>query len=274
MRPVTGLIAVFAVAGCALAAQKSPPAAPPGEPPAKAAPRPRQKGGALSADSTVDQILDALDARGRNLKSFVADVTLAEGDATLANEVTRRGRAAYQDSGDGRARLRVTFVERDTGTRVFDEKIEYLLEGGWLTDRDYQRKIEVRRQVLREGEKIDLLKLGEGPFPLPIGQKKEAVYEQFDVTKVKPDKDDPAGTVRVRLTPKPDGQFARKFEEIDVWVDPRTNMPARIDTVEGETVRTTELTNFTVNPKPALRDEDFRLPAIEGWDRHQEPFRE
>ena len=30
--------------------------------------------------------------------------------------------------------------------------------------------------MLKPGEKLNLLKLGEGPFPLPIGQKKEDVY--------------------------------------------------------------------------------------------------
>lgn len=279
MRPTSGLFAVLILAGCAMAAEKKdsppppPPAKPGAEPPVKPAARPAaQKPGVLSEQSTVDEILDALDARGRNLKSFRAKVSLAEGDATLADEVTRRGQAVYQDQGDGKARFRVTFTERDTGQRIFDEKIEYLLEGGWLTDRDYQRKIEVRRQVLQPGEKIDLLKLGEGPFPLPIGQKKEHVHAQFDVTKEKPEKDDPAGTVRVRLTPKPDSQFARKFDEIDVWVDAKTHMPARIDTIQRETLRTTELTKFTVNPEPALTDADFELPAIKGWDRHEERF--
>ena len=278
MRSHTGLLAVvIALAGCAMGAQKESPTKRPGaNKPAGTAPRqpPAQKPGALTADSTVDEILDALDARGRNLKSFVADVSLKEEDLTLANEVTRKGRASYQDLGDGQARLRVTFTERDTGKRVFDEKIEYLLEGGWLTDRDYQRKIEVRRQVLQEGERIDLLKLGEGPFPLPIGQKKEDVHEQFEVSKEKPANDDPAGTVRVRLTPKPDTQFERKFDEIHVWVDAKTHMPARIDTIQDETLRRTELKNFTPNPEPPLTDDDFKLEPINGWDRHEEPFRD
>ena len=80
----------------------------------------------------------------------------------------------------------------------------------------------------------------------------------------------------MQLTPKPGTQFARKFDAIDVWVDPKTHMPARIDTAQGETVRTTELKNFTVNPEPPLTDADFTLPAIDEakWDLHEEPFKE
>jgi outer membrane lipoprotein-sorting protein len=282
MRLLTGLIASVAVIGCAIAAEPAQQPQQPNTPPAaggadKAAPA--APGGSLSADSTVDQILDALDARGQNLKAFSADVSLTEGDATLGNTVTRHGKVLYQDrggDGQGGPRLRVVFDTRDTGTRVFDEKVEYLLADGWLTDRTYAKRIQVRRQVLRPGEKVDLLKLGEGPFPLPIGQKKEDVYEQFDAKKAPPAKDDPPGTVHVQLTPKPGTQFERKFDVIDVWVDLKTNMPARIDTPQGETVRSTELKNFTVNPEPPLTDKDFALPPIKAgeWDMHEEPFNE
>lgn len=292
MRRWIGTVAVVMCVGCTASAQpqeKQPPAdetprpsapqpaAPREEPPPAAAPaqKPAAAEASLTADSTVDQILDALDARGKNLEAFTADVSLTEGDVALANEVTRRGQVLYQ-SRDGRPRLRVTFTERDTGNRIFEEKIEYLLEDGWLIDRTYAKHIEVRRQVLRPGEKLDLLKLGEGPFPLPIGQKKESVHEQFDAAKIAPAKDDLAGSVHVQLVPRPATQFARKFDVIDVWVDPKTNMPARIDTAQGETVRSTELTNFKANPHPPLVDGDFALPAIdEGvWDLHSEPFAE
>jgi hypothetical protein len=63
---------------------------------------------------------------------------------------------------------------------------------------------------------------------------------------------------------------------IDVWVDVKTNMPARIDTAQGENVRTTELKNFTANPEPPLTDKDFALPPIEEgkWDLHEEQFKD
>ncbi len=278
MRLITGFIATVAIVGCAVAAE---PQQPPNTPPAaggadkSAQPAPAAPSGSLSPDSTVDQILDALDARGRNLKAFSADVSLTEGDATLGNTVTRHGKVLYQDR-NGNPRLRVVFEKREADGKVFDERVEYLLADGWLTDRTYAKRIQARRQVLRPGEKVDLLKLGEGPFPLPIGQKKEAVHEQFEAKKAAPAKDDPKGTVHLQLTPKPGTQFARKFDVIDVWVDLKTHMPARIDTPQGETFRSTELKNFTVNPEPPLTDKDFALPPIkEGeWDVHEEPFNE
>jgi hypothetical protein len=274
MRLLTGLVASVLIAGSAFAADK-PPAAPAPQS-AQAAPA---AGAPLTNDSSVDQILDALDAVGRNLKSFTADVTMKEEDVTLANESTRRGKVLFQERPDaqGGTRLRVIFDKHDIGRRSFDERVEYLLQNGWLTDRSYDpKRIEVRRQVLRPGEKIDLLKLGEGPFPLPIGQKKEAVHEQFDAKKPAAAKDDPPGTVHVQLTPKPGTRFSKKFDVIDVFVDAKTHLPVRIDTAQGETVRTTELKNFTINPTPPLTDADFALPKIDEskWSLHEEPFNE
>jgi outer membrane lipoprotein-sorting protein len=287
MRFLTGIVASLVITGCAVAAEK-PPAAPqpqpaPAAPPAAGGAAATAAGAPLNKDSTVDQILDALDAVGRNLKSFTADVTMKEEDVTLANESTRRGKVLFQERPDaqgaagGGTRLRVVFEKREVGKRAFDERVEYLLQDGWLTDRTYDpKRIEVRRQVLRPGEKLNLLKLGEGPFPLPIGQKKESVHEQFDVKKPPAGKDDPAGTVHVRLAPKPGTRFAKKFDAIDVFVDAKTHLPVRIDSAQGETVRTTELKNFTINPTPPLTDADFALPKIDEskWSLHTEPFSE
>src|SRR5215211_7401378 len=140
MRLFTGFIASVAIVGCAVAAepqqkpQQQPPAANAPAQPAPNQPGAPAPGGSLSPDSTVDQILDALDARGRNLKAFSADVALTEGDATLGNTVTRHGKSIYQDR-EGNPRLRVVFENRESDGKVFDEKVEYLLADGWLTDR-------------------------------------------------------------------------------------------------------------------------------------------
>lgn len=231
----------------------------------------------IKPDSDLDAVLDALDARGRDLKDFSADVTLHTIDDRTGEDSAQLGKVVYQNKGNGDARIKVSFdskrVESGDGKQVTQkQKLDYVLDGGWLTDRDYQKKLEVRRQVLRPGQKMDLLKLGQGPFPLPIGQPKDEVKKQFDGTKIAPDKDDPAGTAHVRLVPKPGTQFAKRFKQIDVFVDTKNNMPSRIDTTEkaGGTTKTTELKNVKLNE--GVADDAFRLPEIEGWNRREEPF--
>lgn len=225
----------------------------------------------LNPDSPIDDILDALDARGKTLKDFSADVRLTSTDNDLQTSESTDGAVLFQRLPDSDARVKVGFTKHTVGKRTTADRVDYLLEKGWLTDRNYQKKLEVQRQVLHPGQKINLLKLGEGPFPLPIGQDKADVHAQFDVKKIAPAKTDPAGTVHVQLTPKPGTPLARKFDTIDVWADLKTKMPVRIETLHGSDDHTTDLTNIKLNP--GLKDSDFALPAIDAtWSQRQEPF--
>jgi outer membrane lipoprotein-sorting protein len=257
-------------ASCAQAQVAAPPPAPLINPVGTDASKP------LDAAASLDQVLDALHDIGKDLKDFSADVKLTETDNSTQLSSTRSGKAVYQLKGEGDARLRVTFDKRNDGDVIREEKIEYVLDKGWLVDRDYRKKIEVNRQVLRPGEKVNLLKLGEGPFPLPIGQDKENVLKLFDVKKIDDIGDGPKDSIRLELKPKAGTQFAKKFSRIEVWVDRKTRMPVRIDTLDANetTLRSTELSNIKVNV--GLKDDDFALPKIDDneWSRHDEPFSE
>lgn len=223
----------------------------------------------LSSASTSDQILDALHAVGQGLKDFSADVSMAEIDALNGDKTTLSGKVWYQARAAGDSRIRVVFDKKEYGDKklVKDFKSEYLLDAGKLTDRDYKRKIEVQRDVLKPGQKMNLLKLGEGPFPLPIGQERADVLLNFEVSKIDAKNDDPPASVHLLLTPKkgsPAG-LDRKFKTIDVWVETRTGFPRRIETLdkrETET-RVTDLTNIHINGN--VQDRDFILEKVENW---------
>ena len=229
---------------------------------------------ALPADASVDQTLDALDTVGRDLKSFTALVKLSETDEIAQDTVVRTGKFVYQALGAGDSRLRVTFDTRIQDGASQPQKIEYLLDKGWLIDRNYARKIEVNRQMLRPGEKVNLMKLGEGPFPLPIGQKKEDVRKQFDVKRVELAEGELKDTIHLQLTPVAGTRFERDFVSIDVWVDQNSHMPVRIETEDKNqtTTRTTDLSNVQLGAQ--LHDDDFKLPEIPAgeWQRRDEPF--
>src|SRR5882672_10422431 len=227
---------------------------------------------ALNPASTREDILDALNARGQGLKDFTADVSMAETDALNGETTTLMGKVWYQAKGDGDARMRIVFDKKLFGDKPqAGAKVEYSLDKGWLTDRDYKRKVEIRREVLKPGQKLNLLKLGEGPFPLPIGQPREEVLKMFEVKKIESKQGDPEGTVHLELAPKPNTEFARKFKKIDAWVETKTSFPRRIATLdksEAET-RTTDLTNIQVNF--GLKDDAFVQEKIgEGWTQKSE----
>lgn len=265
MRHLISLFTCLLLASCLRAEQ--PPAIinPVGD-----APRP------LRPDSPIDDILDALDARGqaKNLQDFSLDVKLTETAQDTQESTIRGGKVLYQAQGGGR--VRATFTTKQINDKITDEKIEYILLDGKLIDRNYARKLENTRRVLRPGQKMNLLKLGEGPFPLPIGQPKDDVHKLFDVKKADASKDDPADTVHLQLKPKPDTEFTRKFSQMDVWVNRNDGFPRRIEVtdVTGNTVRTTDLSDVKLNI--GLKDADFAVEKVDPkeWTVHEEDYKE
>ena len=234
---------------------------------------PSTQSAALSAKSTVDQILDALDARGENLRDFSARVRLTDTDDSSGDSTINTGSVVLQRKGPDDARIRVAFTKRQVGDKIFHADHQYTLDNGILDDRDYLKKHENRTQVLKPGQKLDLFKLGQGPFPLPLGQKREDVLQLFDVARVDPAKDDPPGSVHVRLTPKDGTQFASRFKTIDVWVDIASAMPRRIQTddINQITTRTTDLSDVKINA--GATDKDFAQPPVPpDWDVVEGPY--
>jgi outer membrane lipoprotein-sorting protein len=228
---------------------------------------------ALTANSSVNEILDALDARGRSLQDFSAAVRLTDSDNSTGDSTVNIGSVILQRKGEDDARIRVAFTQKQLGNKIFTVDHQYTLDNGLLVERDYQSKHETRQQILKPGQKLDLFKLGQGPFPLPLGQKKEDVLQLFSVQKIDPAKDDPPATVHLQLTPKPGTQFAKQFKAIDVWVETASDMPRRIQTedVAEVTTKTTDLTNIKINS--GASDKDFAEPSLpDGWDVVEGPY--
>ncbi len=296
MKPIRlGLVMVLGTGGCAMGQADGTPSAAPAtkiaatmEGAAKTENAPSMEGAAKtenaattvataateSVDESVETILRGLEEVGRNLAGFTAEVTLTETDAMTADSFGRTGTVVYQRPATGGARLAVRFDRKVVGDRSQEHRVDYLLRDGWLWERDWRAKTEVKRQVMRPGEKVDLLKLGEGPFPLPIGQDVAEVHRLFVVTPLPAVDDAPANTDPLRLAPRPGTQFANKFQSIDVLVDRASHMPVRIETLDanGNVVRTTDLRNLKVNP--TIDPARFELPPVdETWNRHEEELR-
>lgn len=232
--------------------------------------------GDLTADSSVDAILVALQARGESLKEFSADVHYTETDLTMSDKTERQGTVRYQRDAKAGARMHILFDRKIVDGKTSADMKEYLLNDGWALVRDYRAKNETRYQVAHPGEKVNLFELGKGAFPLPIGQDKNEVQRMFDVSKIAGAADDPPGTAHLQLSPKAGTDFSKKFSTIDVWVDLKSQMPVRVSTVDRNQTaqQQTDLLNLVVNPSPGLGDADFALKPIDdlGWTRHDEPL--
>lgn len=247
----------------ALAVQTTQPAAP-----AAGTPAAQIAGQKLAVDISTDDLLEALHQRGLDLTGFTGEVTQNEYIGGFGSEEILKGKLVY-DATSGS--IRVDFQTRDVkdgrGPRSY--QLTHLLNKGWLTTRNVEGKSQERRQVSRPNEKINLLKLGEGSFPIPIGQDPVEVNKQFDVSR--PASDDPRPVVR--LVPKEGTKLAKKFNKIDIWVDPVTHFPTKIETTTGASndMKTTELDNLKVNPP--IGPGAFQLPPVDpAWKQTESPL--
>jgi hypothetical protein len=213
-----------------------------------------------AADPAVNDLLLALQRRGQDLQDFTADVSLTETDAVLGAEKKDVGRVWYQRKPNGDSRIHVGFDRKILSGRTLKQRHEWVLDNGKLVDQSFDNKTQVTRRVLKPGQKLDPLKLGEGPFPLPIGQDPAEVLRNFDVTLKPLTKDEPPGTTHATLKPRKGTRFEKKFVSIEVFVDQQSHFPTRIETADrdGATVRTADLSNIRINQ--GLKDSDFQLP--------------
>src|SRR4051794_7828433 len=104
LRTLSASVVLVALAvGCAAAAQET-------QPPATANPA---APASLSSASGVEQVLDALDRRGQNLRTLTADVRMLETDQALGEETARTGHVWLENLPDGNTRFRALFDRKE-----------------------------------------------------------------------------------------------------------------------------------------------------------------
>jgi len=233
--------------------------------------------------------LGRLEERGAAIESLQASVSHVKTNRLTTDRQTRLGSASYQsaDEESGRpARFAIRFdrLLLDDG-RMHERAIDYIFDGTWLVERNDEMKVFDRRQVVRPGQTIDPLQI-DGPFPIPIGQKRADVLARFDADLV----DDPADAerypgpgplpVHLRLTPRADvPQEGRvKLQSVDMWVDRDLLLPVRIKTVERAEDTLVVLSNIRVNELGGDEAEAMfdttAPPEGAGWDVIVRPFDE
>jgi Flp pilus assembly protein TadD len=134
-------------------------------------------------EQAVGDWLDALEKSGAQTRDFSAGVTIERVDALSDDREVRRGRVVVDGLPGPSRRISVLMQEHIDGSgRGSADSRLFLFEGGWLLEFDTPRKRLTRRQLVRPGESVDPLRVGEGPFPVPLGQPRADVEREFEVT--------------------------------------------------------------------------------------------
>lgn len=250
-------ICVVALGTQALGEVRDDPPAP-GDAPASA-PAPAPAGGRFA---NAEELLQALETADKDLRTFTAKIqyTKVLPDIQGAGVHLRRGMIWFRsdpapvshnaEAGKPAPRPRRQF-EVIFDTLVLDgkkreEKEQWVFDGEWLVEKQENIKQFIKRRVIKPGEDRDPLRIGEGPFPIPIGQRRADVLANFDAELVAsldglPDNEALrallADNYQLRLKPKAGTRQARDFRVIQMWYRPSDLMPVFASTTNTDDSR-------------------------------------
>lgn len=246
--------------------------------------------------TTARDLLVALETADEGVSTLQAGVRYIRRMALQGDEQTRQGRLYFEQipNKSGGAARRLFAVYFDTlyvDARKERDRQDWVFTGAWLIERRPDVKQYVARQLAPPGRQIDPLKLGEGPLPIPIGQKAADVLSRYDVKLVNPHaglEEESGGvqefvqdTWQLRLTPKAggavgtDGADGGEYREIRLWYDRASLLPRLAKTISRSGDEAfVMLVNIRVNDK--IKGDVFTIKQpdkADGWDVQIEEYR-
>ncbi len=220
------------------------------------------------------KILNRLEQAGDQYKTLRANVEYLVEDKMTGDEEFRTGWIAYQKETENQpGKFRVSFEQLTLGKgRPTTSKQDYLFDGQWLTTAKHRIKEFRKIQVAAEGEKIDAMKIGKGPFPVPFGQKTDDVVKYLEPSTRPNQKGDPKNSSYLKFVPRKGQGKDVNFVRLDMWVDNETNLPVKIQSKDASK-KVTTVTFKDIQPKSTLQPELFIMTKPAGWDLIVEPLK-
>jgi hypothetical protein len=238
---------------------------------------------APAVDPQVAELLARIEAAGNEYKTIRAELELSVYNKELGDTEVRTGwmacqkeqeKTARQESVPAKFRFHFDTLTQG-GSPAKKEPLDYAFDGLFLTVRKEKLKEMTRYQVAAEGQKIEPLRLGQGPFPLPFWQKAEDVKKYFTVATRPAAAGEPKDTVYLRLSTRDEYKKEMNFDRLEMWLDAKTLLPAKFITVElrgSKNVTTVTLTNATTNKEVDPKLFDLPRPTEPGWTYRVEPL--
>jgi hypothetical protein len=225
------------------------------------------------ADPEAVRVLGLLEAAGEKYKTLRAELVYRLDNPSLGDKETRRGWLAYRGrSEEAPAAFRIHFATRALGDGpAFRAGVDYAFDGAWLTEANEQTHQMTLYQIAPEGKAAEPLRIGKGPFLLPIGQKTADVLEHFTVTASAAGADEPAGTTRLDL--KTLAAFRREYNltAMRLWVDETRSLPVRLQSTDlSGNITTVDLSKIETGAD--LAKDTFEIPRRLGWTVRREPL--
>jgi hypothetical protein len=227
-------------------------------------------------DPVVDKILTRLEARQVNdLRARVRwELTYAVEEDEDAD--IKFGQIWYQQA-EPVAKFLVHFDSKLVGNRKDELDEQHMFDGRWYTELQSRTKTITRREIRRPDDPSNPYKIGEGPFPLPFGQKKANILREFEVTHVAPAKADPPATDHLKLVPREGTGTGQTYKVIDFWVarqGPAAGLPIKVRTAKKDgTGRVNSYITITfdkIQLNTGFSSSIFKIETPPGYEYYEE----
>jgi hypothetical protein len=235
---------------------------------------------------SAEDLLRALEDSDKNLTDLTAGLRYDLLKGIAGDQQIRVGEVSLRNTPP--RSFAVKFRELQVGSRVEAVAQTYAFDGRFFVEKDEATKLYVKREVVREGEAIDPLKVGEGPFPLPFGQAASEILSRYDATLVEATVGLEANTPsdqaalegfvasckQLVLVPKAGvGDGSSDLKRIQIWyreVDGRWLPRMARTTNAQEDVAIIQLINIRLNSGLSSDALAADAPTEEGWTVREE----
>jgi len=220
-------------------------------------------------EARIDRVLTELQSRSDGLHDIRCEVAFTDDDRVNLAKNIKKGRIRLLMA-DPNPLFLVHFDQTELDG-VAGRQEWYLFDGRWFYQAVERLQQVTKQHFADEGQKLDLFDIEKAPFPLPFGQKKETILKNFDVRLAQPTGGDPPDTDHLICNPKPDSRLAKKYDQLDLFVDRTLHLPTRIvvtknNGMEINTANFRDLSKKSVNT--GVKPNDFEKPAI--WKKYKE----
>ncbi len=223
----------------------------------------------------IDAILSQIEQVGSTLDDISCQVVFTEDDQVNLTKRVKTGTIKLLLT-DGDPMLAIHF-SKSTVDGLLGKQEWYLLKGRWFYEVSERLEQITEREIALAGETIDLFDLEKTPFPMPFGQKKKQIIDNFDVTLVAPTANDPPHTDHLVCIPKANSRFRKRYDKLEFFVLRDLHLPRRVVITqnEGYEIRTADfpdLSPSSLNQNLSAKVFD-QLPAWKNYKRVSEPVK-
>ena len=233
-----------------------------------------------SVSEELNQLLDRIEKRGRELKTFQARMLFKQKQPLIDALTIRNGRLSYQT--DSKAiRFRIHFadflqkyLEEDDESQpvIFDE--DFVFDGRWLTRRNNRAKSIQKWEISKTPHNREIFRLGKGPFPLPFALVKSDIVREFSVKLLDLETKASEKTHHMELVPRQDSSFAETYVRWELWISKTSFLPEQFR-YETNSNEITTITWSEIKIDRPIKSAEFNLkPAGNDWTVEVTPLEE